>query len=772
MPGCDSNLAMRSEPSPNLVQLLERLELATPEQVRSVAQRVTRLAAGLPEFESVWIDALAHARVLTAYQAAEINAGRADALVQGPYILLRPLPGPHFAACFAARAQKSGQVERLYVARRTQRTTQELAAGLKQLVERSKPLESSDYHVVEEAGTMGSGAWAVCAPVRGTTAADWMVENGRFAPAGVWHMAREIASRLEALERHGIVHGDLGASGLFVDDAGRVALPMAGLRGVVRPSEGYGFGDMPTEAYDYLAPERVADGSPPNVASDIYAFGCLLWHLLTGRPPLAGGNALAKLKSAHAGKIVDVRQLAPEVPQALAHAIDCCLAHEPAARPESFKALANLLGPKARGAAGAVSRAMRQPSYAWYRSPSTRTQRGLMARKTPLASLVAAGLLVSAIALWPVWHARTIPSVASVAGKKLLAAKNTPKPVPVTESSRQESAPGTPRPEAPAIKLVAATAPIAPLGPADLLLPTDKKLRLTRLEVKSGQRVRGQGDLRAAVSVPAEGLVLVGDEVCFEGVDFIWEESASVAQAPRRGGAMVVEAQSLEFKDCSFTATSELPPLAIVWMRAGKENSAELALTNCLCNGLAALVDVRAGGRFSAEIRNVLVVDSGPLVRLNRMPKAEESIELSLERTTLRGDCAVVECRYARREEPLGTITISATDSVIDTSAQSALLVFTSAESPGKLLAATSWGGQSSLLTPHTAVALWRGGPKKLQVLPEDELEVAGLVRSDVEFVGKADGPPSESRIRRWQGPLRSAEPPGAEVGLLPIPRR
>ena len=77
---------MRPEPPAQLVDLLARLELATPEQLRRAAPRVHRLARDLPLFESVWIDALAQARVLTPFQAAELNAGRGDALRIGTLV--------------------------------------------------------------------------------------------------------------------------------------------------------------------------------------------------------------------------------------------------------------------------------------------------------------------------------------------------------------------------------------------------------------------------------------------------------------------------------------------------------------------------------------------------------------------------------------------------------------------------------------------------------------------------------------------------------------
>ena len=67
-------------PPVELVATLERLGVASGELVARMGRRVGRLAKDLPRFDSVWIDALAQARVLTPFQAAELNAGRGNSL--------------------------------------------------------------------------------------------------------------------------------------------------------------------------------------------------------------------------------------------------------------------------------------------------------------------------------------------------------------------------------------------------------------------------------------------------------------------------------------------------------------------------------------------------------------------------------------------------------------------------------------------------------------------------------------------------------------------
>src|SRR5262245_37521271 len=93
---------MSDIPSSELGELLSRLHLAAPKQLRAVARRARRLAGELPLFDSVWIDALAQAGLLTPFQAAEINTGRGEQLLAGPYVIRRRIQRLGYADCFLA----------------------------------------------------------------------------------------------------------------------------------------------------------------------------------------------------------------------------------------------------------------------------------------------------------------------------------------------------------------------------------------------------------------------------------------------------------------------------------------------------------------------------------------------------------------------------------------------------------------------------------------------------------------------------------------------
>ena len=99
-------MAEQPAPSVTLIELLDRLRLATPGQVQSVQPQVGR-SAELPQFDSIWVDALAQRRILTPFQAARINAGRGDSLQVGPYVLRSELPGPGYAQRYSATRRRT-----------------------------------------------------------------------------------------------------------------------------------------------------------------------------------------------------------------------------------------------------------------------------------------------------------------------------------------------------------------------------------------------------------------------------------------------------------------------------------------------------------------------------------------------------------------------------------------------------------------------------------------------------------------------------------------
>jgi eukaryotic-like serine/threonine-protein kinase len=779
--------AMPELPPQELTATLERLGLATREQVARMGRRVGRLAKDLPRFDSVWIDALAQTRVLTPFQAAELNAGRGGALRVGPFLLCERLAHPCYAASYRAKNVDSGAMVRLAIIDNAGPHANAIFAQL-------QSLHNAD---VASDGERIFAAWPW---VDGRTAAEWIVHHGRFPPEVVLEIARAMLAALVALERAGVRHGDVSASSLILTDAGDVALAMPGLRAILRPEEGYAHADLRPEAFDSLAPERVASGTPSNAASDIYACGCVWWHLLCGRPPLAGGDSLTKLRAAQTGGICDVRRYAHDVPPSLAAAIAACVEVEPSRRPESMARLAAMLGSPTANGKGALADCLARtgrPTVHW-----TTTARSIRrSNRTPLWLAGAVCCLTVVVALlWPAWqglgrspHSTQCATAsgesedASRSSEAASGSRRLPRSIDRSPSHAIEN------------DVVPASfqQPLQP--PVDLVLAADRPLAGERLELRAGQRVRAAPGHRATLLVPTAGLVVDKDDVRFENIDFVWEHAATESAGRDAPAIVRLMVGRAEFRGCSFrcvtegdgrgrmggfdyTAPVSRPPAsvslaAIRWIHPAQLDPSEtslptgrIRLSDCVFERTGTGLDCRTVGALNIEFTNTLHLGAGPLVRLDHCPRPDEPLALNLSQVTVRDTGPLLECLAPRVDEQPVEIAVQATACVFAPKAGEPL-VRCGGKSPERLLCGLRWTGQGSLVTPKTPILDWRGTDGS-RTVDESALSIAGLVRSEVEFAGKPSSDPAASRVVRWQAPLQSASPPGIDPAPLPSTAR
>ena len=93
---------------------------------------------------------------------------------------------------------------------------------------------------------------------------------------------------------------------------------------------------------DYIAPELIR-GDSTGPAADVYALGCVIYECLAGAPPFAD-RRLFEIASAHLDDPPpDVSVARADVPRPLAEILQGAMAKDPAARPRTGRAFANLL---------------------------------------------------------------------------------------------------------------------------------------------------------------------------------------------------------------------------------------------------------------------------------------------------------------------------------------------------------------------------------------------------------------------------------------------
>ncbi|MFF3401032.1 serine/threonine-protein kinase [Streptomyces sp. NPDC002659] len=158
-------------------------------------------------------------------------------------------------------------------------------------------------------------------------------ENGPLTPVAASLLTAQIADALAASHADGVVHRDLKpANVLLKTDADGQMHPMLTDFGIARLADSPGL----TRTHEfvgtpaYVAPES-AEGRPQTSAVDIYGAGILLYELVTGRPPFAGGTALEVLHR----HLSEEPRRPTTVPEPLWTVIERCLRKEPAERPSA-----------------------------------------------------------------------------------------------------------------------------------------------------------------------------------------------------------------------------------------------------------------------------------------------------------------------------------------------------------------------------------------------------------------------------------------------------
>jgi tetratricopeptide (TPR) repeat protein len=159
---------------------------------------------------------------------------------------------------------------------------------------------------------------------------------------------RDVARALAFAHGRGVVHRDIKPDNVLLSE-GSATVTDFGIAKAISAARTGGGGETLTMAGTsigtpaYMAPEQAAGDPNIDHRSDIYAFGCMAYEVLTGRPPFTGQSP-AKLLGAHLGeKPRDVRELRADTPESLAALVMQSLEKDPAARPQMASDLVRVL---------------------------------------------------------------------------------------------------------------------------------------------------------------------------------------------------------------------------------------------------------------------------------------------------------------------------------------------------------------------------------------------------------------------------------------------
>ncbi|MFB3041234.1 MAG: protein kinase, partial [Candidatus Poribacteria bacterium] len=178
--------------------------------------------------------------------------------------------------------------------------------------------------------------------------------SGRMPLPAVLNYATQIASGLQAAHEKDVTHRDIKSANIMVTDKGQVKIMDFGLAkvrgGALVTKAGTTLG---TAAY--MSPEQ-ARGEEADHRSDIWAFGVVLYEMLTGKFPFGGDYEQAVFYSIMNEEPETVSSLRPDVPEFLGQILAKALAKSPEQRYQEMSALLQDLNNEAEIKPGARKR--------------------------------------------------------------------------------------------------------------------------------------------------------------------------------------------------------------------------------------------------------------------------------------------------------------------------------------------------------------------------------------------------------------------------------
>lgn len=258
-------------------------------------------------------------------------AGRLRAALAGRYQIERELGQGGMAVVFLARDLKHDRRVALKVLR------PEVSASLgpeRFLREIKLAAGLAHPHILplHDSGEADGLLYYVMPFAEGESLRERLVREGRLSLGPALAIFGEVADALGYAHAQGVVHRDikpenilLAAGHAVVSDFG-IALAIRAAGGGRRTTAGVAIGTP-----EYMSPEQGAADADVDGRSDIYSLGCVLFEMLVGRPPFSG-SAQTVLAQQVATPPPSLRVTAPEVPPAVAAAVDRALAENPADR--------------------------------------------------------------------------------------------------------------------------------------------------------------------------------------------------------------------------------------------------------------------------------------------------------------------------------------------------------------------------------------------------------------------------------------------------------
>ena len=205
-------------------------------------------------------------------------------------------------------------------------------------------LSHPHVHPLLDSGEADGLLFYVMAVADGDTLAQRLDSQGRLPVDEAVRLGGEVAEALAYAHRHGVVHRDVKPANVLLEGGHAVLTDF----GIARSTAATAPGRLTATGVtlgtaEYMSPEQCSGDSEVDERSDVYSLGCVLHHMLAGRPPFTGRSTAAVVAQQLRDAPPPLRSLRPDVPPWLQATVLRALEKDPARRHPSAEAMREAL---------------------------------------------------------------------------------------------------------------------------------------------------------------------------------------------------------------------------------------------------------------------------------------------------------------------------------------------------------------------------------------------------------------------------------------------
>lgn len=207
----------------------------------------------------------------------------------GPFELESELGAGGMGIVYLATYPKTGQKVALKVLAPEMCADKRVFKRFSQEVEILKKLKHPHIVRYYGSGKTGSQQYYAMEVLKGGSISNLIKKRGRLSWEQTLDFSRQICQALTHAHEYGIIHRDLKPANLFLSKNEQLKL---GDFGIARDMQSTGItaAGRTVGTYAYMAPEQIAGKPAISHKTDLYALGCVMFEMLTGRTPFVTEN--------------------------------------------------------------------------------------------------------------------------------------------------------------------------------------------------------------------------------------------------------------------------------------------------------------------------------------------------------------------------------------------------------------------------------------------------------------------------------------------------